>query len=251
MARPTLVVTPYHREERGVLERCIASVAAQTIPADHLLVADGAPAEWIDGAGVRHLKLDRAHADHGNTPRALGLMLGVAEGYDAIALLDADNWFEPDHVAACRAAAEADPGCDYVVARRRFMAIDGSEMAVAEEAGHVDTSCFFFRPGSYSALPYWGTMPRQLAPVCDRIFLAALNVRKLRAARCDRVTVNFHVTVRAFYRSIGATPPPGAKAGPDIKAIQRWIDALDDAELAQVEKLAGVRVMRSGEKPAP
>ena len=92
------VVTPYYKEPRGWIERCIASVAAQTHACDHFLVADGHAQDWIDGAGVRHLRLDRGHGDYGNTPRALGALLAVSEGYDAIAFLDADNWYAPEHV---------------------------------------------------------------------------------------------------------------------------------------------------------
>ena len=66
-------VTPYYKERRELLERCIASAKRQTIRADHILVSDGFPQDWIDQAHVRHLRLDRAHQDHGNTPRGLGI----------------------------------------------------------------------------------------------------------------------------------------------------------------------------------
>jgi hypothetical protein len=36
-----IVVTPYDKEEKPLLERCIASVRAQAVAAEHLLVADG------------------------------------------------------------------------------------------------------------------------------------------------------------------------------------------------------------------
>src|ERR1700731_4980422 len=95
------IITPYHEESRDQLERCIRSVSAQTVPTDHIIVADGRPQDWIDATGARHLRLDRAHGDYGNTPRGLGAMLAIAERYDGIGLLDADNWLEPEHVAAC------------------------------------------------------------------------------------------------------------------------------------------------------
>lgn len=73
------IITPYYKEERRLLERCIASVRNQTIGTDHFLVADGFPQDWIDTTGVRHLKLDRSHGDGGNTPRGVGALLAVAE----------------------------------------------------------------------------------------------------------------------------------------------------------------------------
>ena len=36
-------VTPYYKEARDCLERCVASVRRQTVRADHILVADGFP----------------------------------------------------------------------------------------------------------------------------------------------------------------------------------------------------------------
>jgi len=47
------IVTPYYREEKWLLERCIRSAREQTLRADHILVADGFPQDWIDGEGVR------------------------------------------------------------------------------------------------------------------------------------------------------------------------------------------------------
>lgn len=243
----TLIVTPYFREPRALLERCIESVARQTEPADHILVADGHPQQWIDTLPVRHIALDRSHANFGNTPRAIGMLMGIAEGYGAIALLDADNWIEPDHVAACQEAASREPGCDYVITRRRFVRPDGSPMPIAEEPvdRFVDTSCFFFLDGSYATLPLWGTMPHAVSPICDRIFYAALKARGLHAAHTDRVTVNFHVTVRGFFEALGETPPPEAKDGPDFAGMQQWIDSLDDEQLMVASRRAGIPLGRS------
>src|SRR5574337_2079445 len=100
------VVTPYFKEPAATLARCIDSVRKQHADREigeiaHILVADGHPQHWIDDLSVRHLKLDRAHGDFGNTPRSIGAQLAASEGYDAIAFLDADNWLDPDHVAAC------------------------------------------------------------------------------------------------------------------------------------------------------
>jgi glycosyltransferase involved in cell wall biosynthesis len=245
--RPTLIVTPYFDESRAVLEACIASVARQTSPADHILVADGRPADWIDALPVRHIRLDRNHNNNGNTPRAIGLMLGVAERYTGLALLDADNTLDPDHIETCLAAATGDPGCDYVVTRRRFVRPDGSELAIADEPVErlVDTSCFFFREGSYAALPLWGTMPKPLSPICDRIFYHAIRQAGLRPAFTGRVTVNYLVKVASFYRALGEAPPPGAAPDPDIASIQAWIDSLDEVALAQASRRAGLKLIRS------
>ncbi len=107
-ARP-IVITPYYKEDPALLRRCMDSVRTQTVPAEHLLVADGHPQDWIDSEPVRHLRLDRSHGDYGNTPRGIAAMLACSEGYPAIMMLDADNWLEPEHVELCQRAAAAKP----------------------------------------------------------------------------------------------------------------------------------------------
>jgi hypothetical protein len=158
-----VVVTLYYREDRSLPERCIDSVQRQTVPTDHLLVADGHPQDWIDRAGMRRLRLDREHRDFGNTPRGVGAVLAAAEGYSGISLLDADNRLEPDHVEACLAAAARVQGapCDFVVTRRNFAGPDGARIDAADEPpdAHVDTNCFFFLDGAFHTLPAWVLMP--------------------------------------------------------------------------------------------
>jgi glycosyltransferase involved in cell wall biosynthesis len=135
MTRPArfAIVTPYYKEMQPVLERCIASVKAQTLAADHIVVADGFPQDWIDRAGVRHIKLDRSHKDYGNAARGLGALMAVAEAYEGIGFLDADNWLDKEHVATC---VETGQGVDIAVARRRFVRPDGTDFRMAEEPGH-------------------------------------------------------------------------------------------------------------------
>ncbi len=236
-----LIVTPYFREPRATLERCIASVAAQSVPTTHMLVADGHPQPWIASTGVRQIVLDCSHGNFGNTPRAIGLMAGIGEGYPAIGLLDADNWIDPDHVATCLAAADGVADADYVVAQRRFRRIDGSIMPLAEEPDdqHVDTSCFLLLPGSFGTVPVWGTMPDELAPICDRVFYAALKSRRLVAAQTSRATVNFAVTVDEFYRYLGEQPPPGSKPGVDVRALATWLAQLTPRDHTLVERRSG------------
>ena len=81
MASRWVIVTPYYKEERPLLSRCISSVSNQSVRTDHIVVADGHPQSWIDMEPVRHLKLDRSHGDYGNTPRGIGVLLAISEGY--------------------------------------------------------------------------------------------------------------------------------------------------------------------------
>ena len=236
-------VTPYHKEARDCLERCVASVRRQTVRADHILVADGFPQGWLDHAGVRHLRLDRAHGDYGNTPRGFGSLVAVAEGYDGIGLLDADCWLEPDHLEHCLAMAGGvgRERCGFVVTSRTLRRPDESVIDVADEspAVHVDTNCFFFLPPSFGVLPVWTLMPREVSSICDRVFFHALRARSLVSAVSAKKTVNFTCTYAPLYRQLGEAPPAPVKENPDYRAMAAWVDALPPGQLRLVNQRLG------------
>jgi predicted O-linked N-acetylglucosamine transferase (SPINDLY family) len=244
------VVTPYYKERRAWLERCIESVKAQDYPVTHYMVADGFAQDWIDGAGVEHLKLGRGHADYGNTPRALGAQLAVSEGFDAICFLDADNWYAPDHVTRCLEAADSsEEAVDYVVARRNFVRDDGSviplaydEDAAAARDGHIDTNCYFLLRGAFHTIPRWNLMPKPLAIVCDRVYRIVLESEKLKRAITDSATVNYLCTWKGPYLAIGETPPAFAKSHVDPTSYMRWWQSLNHTDKRFVERLLGAQI---------
>lgn len=239
------IVTPYYQEPRSQLERCIKSVASQTVQTDHIMVADGHPQAWINNTAVRHICLDRSHGDYGNTPRGIGSLMVIAEQYDGFGLLDADNWLENDHVEVCTALINRDNSSekiDYVIAKRHLRRPDESIIPVADEPAveHVDTNCFFFFPSAYHIVPYFGTMPKELAPVCDRIFYMAVRNRGLRAAFTNSATVNYECLWEVIYQAIGEDPPKGAKPNIDGASVQAWINSRTPEQLELMQKLSGV-----------
>jgi glycosyltransferase involved in cell wall biosynthesis len=245
--RPRYVfITPYHKEARDCLERCIASVKQQTIRADHIVVSDGFPQDWLDQANVRHMRLDRAHGDHGNTPRSIGSLMAVAEGYDGIGLLDADCWLEPDHLEHCLVQAEkvGFETCGLVITSRTLRRLDQSVIDVADEPPtvHGDTNCFFFLPPSFGVLPIWALMPRELSSICDRVFVLALRTRNLVSALTTKTTVNYTYTYAPLYRSLGEVPPRPIKENPDHRAIAAWIDALPPKRLELINQRLGANL---------
>lgn len=246
------IITPYYKENRSLLERCIASVRNQSMAADHFLIADGSPQAWIDEAGVRHFKLDRGHGDFGNTPRGVGALIAIGEEYDGIGLLDADNWLEPDHLAACLAAARGTPvACDYVIAQRTFRRPDESIMPVPEEPGHVDTNCFLFLRGSFGVIPHWAMMPKNLSPFCDRYFYYTLRRHPFTAARVPQPTVNYHCLWEWMYRALGETPPVEAKPSLDVDKPGRWLRSLSRREQEIAARLLGVPAIPIPAQSAP
>lgn len=238
-----LVVTPYYKEDRGLLERCINSVKNQTVAIDHLLVADGFPQDWIDAAGVRHVKLDRSHGDYGNTPRGIGAVLAISEGYDGFCFCDADNWLEPNHVALCIHIAEkAGEDCDYVVSRRFFRRPDETIIPIGDEPieKHVDTNCFFFLPGSYHTLHFFSGMPRELAGVGDRLFYIALKAAELNFAVVPVASVNYHCMWAPIYEAAQEIPPVGAKPNLDLQAVDQWLASLKPRERHVISRRTGI-----------
>lgn len=243
------VVTAYYKESDAYLLRCIASVQGQyQATVEHFLVADGHPKDWIDSAGVRHLRLDRAHGDYGNTPRALGALLAASEGFDAVCFLDADNWYHPEHVSSCVAAAGL-PGTDYVTSLRNLVRDDGSVMPLgcAEDVlgRHVDTNCFFLCRGAFHTLARWALMPRPMASLGDRFFLSSLQAESLRPARTGRKTVNYLCTWAPYFRALGEEPPSYAKEAIDSVPLATWIASIDEREREVVSRLSGVTLAAS------
>jgi tetratricopeptide (TPR) repeat protein len=238
------IVTPYHQESRETLERCIRSVGQQTLPVEHILVADGHPQDWIDTAGVRHLRLDRAHHDHGHTPRAMGAMLASSEHYEGIGFLDAAHWLEPNHVASCietYRSASKQHQVDYVIARRNLCRPNGSVLIAWRESvdEHVDPNCFFFFPPAYPMLQHFGLMPKALAAAADRFFYQALRKRGLQAAVNETISVNYLCSWKAPYMALGETPPPDAKPNIDAQAVLAWLESRNPDERQLAYRLIG------------
>lgn len=245
------IVTPYHKEERWLLDRCIASVKAQTTPADHFLIADGYPQDWIDSEPVRHIRLDREHRDYGNTPRTIGALLAVSEGYDGIGLLDADNWLEADHISTCVATSLRSENCDYVVAKRNLCRPDGSVIDIDDhDVTLVDTSCFFLLPGSYHVIPHLALTPIELSSICDRIFYSALKAKKLHAETTDRKTVNYHCLWQATYMRAGEAPPPNPRPAVDFAGMKRWLASQTPRAMDIIHRRIGYKLnIRRAENP--
>jgi glycosyltransferase involved in cell wall biosynthesis len=245
MIERVAVVTPYFREDRQTLERCIDSVRHQTVKADHFLVADGHPQDWLGHEGVRHIRLDQPYGDSGGTPRAIGTILAASNQYDAIALLDADNWYDGVHVEHCIETARMfGEECDYVVARRRFVRPDGSVLDVPQESEehHVDTSCCFLLKGSYHILSIWALIPKQIAPIHDGFFYAALKSSGLQKAVSTLTTVNYQCMYAAVYEAIGEQPPTGAKPNFDANQLKGWRESLSPRDLVVAERLMHLRL---------
>jgi hypothetical protein len=228
-------VTPYYKETPAILQRCHASVAGQTYPCDHILVADGYPADCVEAWGVRHIRLDAAHADFGCTPRCIGAISAILEGYDAVALLDADNWFAPDHIKACVAALQRSDA-DIVFSGRRLITPDGRLLDIEEEADisqtSADTSCYVISAKAAFTLPWWGLMNAPLKPACDRFMFQLLKARQLKMVWTQTKSVFFETNYASHFKAAGL-PPPASPHDHHLPSPQQYVAAVQSPLTAQ------------------
>lgn len=207
------VITPYYKESEDELRRCHESVMNQTLECTHFMVADGFPQDVIDTWNVRHIKLPSAHADGGNCGRAVGSMAAISEDFDAIAFLDADNWYLSEHLEQLVALHEK-TSADICFSKRNFHRIDGSYMredVSSDGKNFVDTSCYFVTRPAFSVLSVWGQMPKELWGVCDRVFFAAVQARRISTAITEKPTVAYITRWSEHYTKYGEKAPEGGE----------------------------------------
>lgn len=237
------VVTPYYRESDDILKRCLDSVACQAGEVAHVLVADGFPNPLADRyPKAVHLKLPRAHADNGDTPRGIGGKWALDNDFQAIAFLDADNWYYPDHIA-CMTDLLASSRAPVLVAGRSIHRKDGSVFAGLKELGdgvhYTDTSCLFLSGPALWMAPLWAAIPTRLSPICDRIFWQMLMAQGYPVAKSERITVAFVSQYVAHYEAAGEQPPPGSKDGSELAEAVTWWNALPPEEQARLSRIMG------------
>ena len=215
------VITPYFNEPLNVLERCHESVARQCDLRDasitHFFIADGDGIKAVDNLSrVRHIRLGVSHNDNGNTPRAVGGLCALREGFDAILYLDADNLYDNLHVSSVIKAHEQS-GSEAIFSGRYSFFPDGDCYDYAELDNdedklrtHVDTSCITLFGLARKAVGLWGEMPAALGQVCDRIFFQYL-ITNHTYSWTDQKTVFFETWYEGHFKRAAMAAPWNAK----------------------------------------
>ncbi|MGQ5523885.1 glycosyltransferase [Chitinimonas sp. PSY-7] len=238
------VITAYHRETSTQLARCIESVRSQRYPCTHFLVSDGHPQPWVGAEAVRHVQLGAEHVDYGDTPRAVGSLLALREGFEAICYLDADNYFLPMHVAGLVSAWEASERRFEVLSTRRFFTYpDGRLMPVQDDLAPVafaDTNCLFLTGKALDLTPIWALMPEPFHLIGDRIFWQALQARGIRCAHLPQISVAYTSHWKHHYQMLGEAAPPDAKdIGPGLIEAAHWWQKQSETQRARHINLIG------------
>lgn len=240
------VITPYHQESLEVLERCHQSCRRQSVPVRHVMVADGHPHAAINDWDCDHLVLPASHADNGNTPRCTGAISAINRGYWPILMLDADNWYDPDHVALALQLKRLNPAADVIAMARTIVLPDGTPVPGCPEEDarreHIDTSCYVFYPSSFKVLQLWGMMPPYLGPACDRFIFSAIRHYGLSIAWAQQPTTRFTAHYSWAYKAVGRKVPPDVH-DVDWDAIQRRFDP------AEIVQRTGIETSIIGDAP--
>lgn len=222
------VITPYHNEPLSLITRAHASVQDQSIPCVHVLIADGPSRTEVTALDGRHLVLGINHGDNGNTPRGIGALAAMNEGFTCIAFLDADNWFSPDHIErAIRLQEQED--LDVVFSQRHIVFPNGERLLTppAEESdgSHADTSCMVLFAPAFSSLAQWALMPKAYSPFCDRVFFREVMARH-HCGWTKSATVYFETWYWGHFLAAGWMPPLNAKFLP-CRSEKEWGEAAE------------------------
>jgi hypothetical protein len=208
----TFVVTPYFQPDPGWLQECHDSVRAQTAAATHVLICDGCDPVPVRGFQGIHIVLQRNYADYGNTPRLIGCYQAITAGAEAIAFLDADNWYQPDHLATLLGHA-AQFGLDACASTRMLHRENGSPLLRCPHVNGVDTidtNCLLFLRPAFPFLTAWVLASQAQAAVTDQLVWHHLRTNGLRTGYLDRPSVCYRTRHAVHYRLAGEPPPPNA-----------------------------------------
>lgn len=219
------VITPYFNIPEAWLHECHTSVLAQTHPCVHFIVADGKPLDGVDSWAAQHIKMPVNTADYGDTPRGVGSIAAIGQGFDAIAYLDADNWYYPDHIETLL-KLQKKSGAAVVTSGRNLHRLDGSLLGNCFEVDgerFVDTSCLFVTRAAFSVIHIWWMMPHKYHPIDDRVFWANIRSRRISRAHTGLATVAYRTAFANHYRHFGENPPQGTKSGMEILELLREI----------------------------
>lgn len=222
------VVTPYYQESSEVLLRCHRSVLGQTVSCTHILVSDGHANLDVDQWEARHIKLPYSHGDYGDLAKSMGAMEAYVQGYDAIAFLDADNWFRPEHLEKA-IERHRESKADVVITYRYFC--DPEETPLAQDLNSdgkefADTNCMIFFGEALQMACEWYKIPSWAHCICDRVLWSWILKKDFKISPSQDCTVCYNLEYEGVYNLLDIPAPPQAlaknNAGDISNALLRW-----------------------------
>lgn len=205
------VVTPYYEANEAWLRQAHDSVRQQTQPAHHILVCDGSKPVALEDFSGTHIVLQRNYQDYGNTPRLIGCYQAMQMEADAIAFLDADNWFYAEHLAGLVRFATGN-GLDACASARMLHRLDGTMMRKCPtvDGQIIDTSCLLVMRSAFHHMISWVLLPQMVSAMMDQLVWKHMRELGARLGFLDRPTVAYRTRHVAHYQLMGEEPPPRA-----------------------------------------
>lgn len=152
------VITPTWKRHDLLLNRCLPSVAAQTIPVEYVIASDG-PDPVLENiladTGIVYVEVDQHHEEGvnvGGWARNRGL---EAVSGDFIAYLDDDNAFRPNHVELLATALTENPDKDFAYSRMFRHGIGDVIGSDPPCYGCIDSSILMHRADTHKKLGQW------------------------------------------------------------------------------------------------
>lgn len=219
------VITPYYKESLDILTKCHASVLKQTYKCTHILVADGNVNSEMDNWNADHIKLPKSHNDIGSTPRLIGCYHAIGLGYDAVAFLDADNWFDEKHIESLVSLYQSTQA-SFLYSNRYLCRLDDSIIKTDEQIfppKFVDTNCMMFTSSGFHILHKWVLMPSYGHLIGDRVMTFYIKESGVKIAYTELPTVYYRCNKEGVYKANGEIPPERTLPRPDYeKSFKLW-----------------------------
>ena len=218
------VITPYYKVKEDWLLKCHESVMAQTHPCTHIFVADGLPQEIISNFNAQQIISGANHGDYGDTPRAIGSASAAGQGFDAIAWLDADNWYEPNHIEGLL-NLHREHNADICTSSRMIYALDGTLLGLChlvDGKSFVDTNCYLLTRAAYHLISVWFRIEPTLHAIGDTVLWDAVQRSGVSHRHSSAATLAYRTSFRYHYQLYGKSIPPEARNIPDILEAKRF-----------------------------
>jgi glycosyltransferase involved in cell wall biosynthesis len=220
------VITPYYNEHIDTLRRCHESVLNQTYDCLHVLVADGRANTEIDRWPSHHIVLPVSHNDIGSTPRLIGSYHAIGLGVDAVAFLDADNWYSPNHINGLMQARQHNSAA-FASSGRMLWSLDGHRMGecpLIDPLRFIDTNCMLFGREAFGLLHQWVLMPSYGHLIGDRIIYHHVQNSGLTRVHVPHPTVNYLCGKEGLYKLMNQPVPATCSKRPDYESsFKKWI----------------------------
>jgi hypothetical protein len=153
-------------------------------------------------------------------------MSAIGQGFGAIAYLDADNWFSPEHIASM-VALHGETGAAVCTSSRNLHRPDGTLLMPCPESDgttFADTSCIFLARPAFKVAAFWALMDPKLHAIGDRMIMRRVRRLKLQTAFSGQPTVAYRTTFPGHYDLAGELPPPEAKDSTEkTRAAHRYL----------------------------